>query len=93
MSPASLVLRNIGKAYVKYASELHRFARWFGFSVRPSGEHWAVRNVSFRVARGESMGIIGQNGAGKSTILKIIAGATHATEGRVSVDGSTAAAP
>lgn len=91
MSPASLVVENIGKAYVKYASELHRFARWFGFSVRPLSEHWAVRNVSFRVARGESMGIIGQNGAGKSTILKIIAGATHATEGRVSVDGSTAA--
>ena len=91
MSPASLVVENIGKAYVKYASELHRFARWFGLSVTPLSEHWAVRNVSFRVARGESLGIIGQNGAGKSTVLKIIAGATHATEGRVSVDGTTAA--
>jgi lipopolysaccharide transport system ATP-binding protein len=89
--PASLVVENLGKAYVKYASELHRFARWFGLSVTPLSEHWAVRKVSFRVARGESVGIIGQNGAGKSTILKMIAGTTRATEGRVSVYGTTSA--
>jgi lipopolysaccharide transport system ATP-binding protein len=89
--PASLVVENIGKAYVTYRSELHRFARWFGFSVSPLAEHWAVRNVAFRVDRGESVGIIGQNGAGKSTVLKMVAGTTRPTEGRISVHGRVSA--
>jgi lipopolysaccharide transport system ATP-binding protein len=90
IAPA-LIVENLGKAYVKYPSELHRFARWFGFSVRRVSEHWAVRNVSFRVDRGESVGIIGQNGAGKSTILKMVAGTTRPTEGSISVDGRISA--
>ena len=85
MIPPALVVDNIGKAYVKYGSELHRFARWFGFSITPQSEHWAVRNISFRVDRGQSLGIIGQNGAGKSTLLKMITGTTRPTEGRIEV--------
>jgi lipopolysaccharide transport system ATP-binding protein len=91
MMPPALVLQNVGKSYVKYRNELHRFARWFGFSATPLAEQWAVRNVSFRVNRGESVGMIGQNGAGKSTILKIVTGTTRPTEGRVEVHGSVSA--
>jgi len=91
MMPPALALQNVGKSYVKYRNELHRFARWFGFSATPLAEQWAVRNVSFRVNRGESLGMIGQNGAGKSTILKIVTGTTRPTEGRVEVHGSVSA--
>ena len=91
MMPPALVLQNVGKSYVKYRNELHRFARWFGFSATPLVEQWAVRNVSFRVNRGESLGMIGQNGAGKSTILKIVTGTTRPTEGRVELHGSVSA--
>ena len=91
MMPPALVLQNVGKSYVKYRNELHRFARWFGYPASPLVEQWAVRNVSFRVNRGESLGIIGQNGAGKSTILKIVTGTTRPTEGRVELHGSVSA--
>jgi lipopolysaccharide transport system ATP-binding protein len=89
--PAAVIVENVGKAYVKYRSELQRFARWFGISVTPLAEQWAVRHVSFRVGHGESVGIIGQNGAGKSTILKMVTGTTRPTEGTITVDGRVSA--
>ncbi|MBN8923494.1 MAG: ABC transporter ATP-binding protein [Rhodanobacter sp.] len=86
-----MVVENIGKAYVKYQSELRRVARWFGLSIKPDSEHWVVRHIGFRVNPGESLGIIGQNGAGKSTLLKMITGTTRPTEGSVSIDGRVSA--
>ena len=50
----------------------------------------ALDNVSFSIQRGESVALIGQNGSGKSTMLKIIAGVMDATEGSVRVNGSIA---
>jgi ABC-type polysaccharide/polyol phosphate transport system ATPase subunit len=50
----------------------------------------AVKDVSFEIFRGTTVGIIGRNGSGKSTILKIIAGVYPPTSGRVSVRGSVA---
>jgi lipopolysaccharide transport system ATP-binding protein len=52
---------------------------------------YALKNISFTVARGESLGIIGRNGSGKSTLLQIIAGTLMPTEGDVTVAGSVAA--
>src|SRR3982074_2982428 len=43
---------------------------------------WALRNVSFQVSHGETVGIIGRNGAGKSTVLKRLSGIHAPTEGR-----------
>ncbi|MCP9493826.1 MAG: ABC transporter ATP-binding protein [Pyrinomonadaceae bacterium MAG19_C2-C3] len=54
-------------------------------------EFWAVRDVSFQVARGEALGIIGHNGAGKSTVLKLIAGITSPTAGEIKINGRLAA--
>jgi len=50
-------------------------------------DFWALRDVSFEVERGEVLGIIGANGAGKSTILKILSGITAPTEGEVRLRG------
>ncbi len=54
-------------------------------------DFWALRDVSFEVERGEALGIIGQNGAGKSTVLKLLYNITAPTKGRISINGRLAA--
>jgi ABC-type polysaccharide/polyol phosphate transport system ATPase subunit len=54
-------------------------------------DFWALKDVSFEVGQGESVGFIGRNGAGKSTILKLLAGVTKASSGQVKITGRVAA--
>lgn len=56
---------------------------------RPN-EFWALRDVGFSVARGESIGVVGRNGQGKSTLLKLVAGVVLPDEGTVRVRGGVA---
>ena len=54
-------------------------------------DFWALRDVSFEVERGEALGIIGRNGAGKSTILKLLYNITAPTKGQITINGRLAA--
>ncbi|MET0724964.1 MAG: ABC transporter ATP-binding protein [Leifsonia sp.] len=54
------------------------------------GEFWALRNVSIDVRQGEAIGVVGRNGQGKSTLLKLVAGVILPDEGSVSVNGGVA---
>ena len=62
----------------------------FDHKNREGDSIWALRNVSFKVNQGEALGIIGRNGAGKSTILKILSRVTAPTLGEVKVKGRIA---
>lgn len=53
-------------------------------------EFWALKDVSFSVNRGEALGLVGLNGSGKSTMLKVIAGVLKPTKGAVKVSGTIA---
>jgi ABC-type polysaccharide/polyol phosphate transport system ATPase subunit len=62
-----------------------------GAGTADEGEFWAVKDLSFRVEPGEALGIIGSNGAGKSTTLKLISRISYPTAGSVRVQGRVAA--
>lgn len=81
---------HVTKLYKLYKSDKARFKGLFSKRV-PYKENRAINNVSFEVKRGESVAFFGRNGAGKSTILKIITGVTFPTEGKVEVDGTVSA--
>jgi ABC-type polysaccharide/polyol phosphate transport system ATPase subunit len=90
---ALVVVRDVAKAYRLYDrpqdrlkhSLLWRFGKSYG------RDFWALRDVSFQVRQGETLGIIGRNGSGKSTLLQIIAGTLQPTAGLVEVRGRVAA--
>src|SRR4029450_2263858 len=59
--------------------------------LKPSESFHALNDVSFRVANGSTFGVIGRNGSGKSTALKLVAGITKPTSGTVKVQGRVSA--
>jgi ABC-type polysaccharide/polyol phosphate transport system ATPase subunit len=84
-------LDRIGKKY-KIRAGSGSPGRWYRRSFsRRSPEMWAVRDVSFDVRQGEALGIVGHNGAGKTTILKLLSGITTPTRGQITIRGRLAA--
>ena len=85
-------VEHLSKMYKLYDKPSDRLKESLGLSKKKRyREHYALRDVSFDIRKGETVGIIGTNGAGKSTILKIITGVLSPTEGEVSVDGRISA--
>ena len=81
---------HVSKEYTLYKNDQERFRALF-IKPRHAKINKALKDVSFEIPKGASVGFIGDNGAGKSTILKMITGVAHPTEGEVQVHGKVAA--
>ena len=92
MNDISIKVDNLTKVYRLYDKPIDRLKESLS-PVKKSyhREHYALKNVSFEIKKGETVGIIGVNGAGKSTILKIITGVLNPTSGSVTVNGKISA--
>ncbi|MDO4306540.1 MAG: ABC transporter ATP-binding protein [Eubacteriales bacterium] len=85
-------IKHLEKMYKLYDKPSDRLRESLGFSRKKLyREHYALRDINFDVHEGECVGIIGTNGSGKSTILKIITGVLAPTAGSVEVDGRISA--
>src|SRR5437660_12836205 len=90
-----LRLERVGKDYAKLSRDSQRL-RLVADLLRgrqPSHHFRALHDVSLSLSAGESLAIIGENGAGKSTMLKIVAGVITATRGSVDLPGRGCALP
>jgi lipopolysaccharide transport system ATP-binding protein len=84
--------RGVSKSYPVYSSPSDRLKELATFNrLKRHSDFWALRNISFDVAAGETFCIIGENGSGKSTLLQLIARILHPTSGEASVRGRVAA--
>ncbi len=92
MSEYAIQVKNVSKMYKLYDRNRDRIMDAFGLSKAPRyHEHYALHDLNFSVKKGETVGIIGTNGAGKSTILKIITGVLNPTDGEVDINGRISA--
>lgn len=93
MSEYAIQVRNVSKLYKLYDRSSDRVKDALGLSGKKKlyKEHYALHDLNFDIRKGECVGIIGTNGAGKSTILKIITGVLNPSEGEVLIDGRISA--
>jgi lipopolysaccharide transport system ATP-binding protein len=99
-SKSAINLQGLSKCYYIYERPedrlkkmvLPRLQKAVGLKPRAYGkEFWAVKNLSFEIKKGETVGIVGRNGSGKSTILQMICGTVNPTCGKIEVQGRIAA--
>lgn len=93
-------VQNLSKCYSIYETPSNRLKQFIvprlqrlvGLSPKQYfREFWALRDISFEVKKGETLGIIGRNGSGKSTLLQLICGTLSPSTGTVEVNGRVAA--
>ena len=88
----AISVNDVSKMYKLYDNPMDRLKESLGLSRKKKyKEHYALNHVSFQVHKGETVGIIGTNGSGKSTILKIITGVLSPTAGEIAVNGRISA--
>jgi lipopolysaccharide transport system ATP-binding protein len=99
-SEIAIKVENLGKSYHIYDRPqdrlkqpiYSRLRRVLGKTDNPLfREFWALKNISFEIFKGDTLGIIGINGSGKSTLLQLICGTLNPTEGKISSNGRIAA--
>lgn len=86
MNNTVIELDNVSKKFKK-GRRLYLKQALLDLFKKNEEDFWALKDISLKIQKGESVGIIGANGSGKSTILKLIAGVLNPTKGSVSVKG------
>ena len=96
----AIEIDNVSKCYQVYDNPIKRLKEFIVPKVHHRtekvtrlyhDEFWALQDISFRLKKGETVGIVGKNGSGKSTLLQIIAGTLTPTSGNVKLHGRVAA--
>src|SRR5665811_2043943 len=97
---AAIRVQNLSKRYEIYAAPRDRLKQFVlpplqRLAGRPPQQYfrefWALKDVSFEVKKGETVGIIGRNGSGKSTLLQMMCGTLNPTGGSIQTQGRIAA--
>src|SRR5690606_4381644 len=88
----ALIVQNISKCYELFTRPHQRLLSYFfKTAARQKTDFWALKELSFSLLPGETLGIVGRNGSGKSTLLQIICGTLSPTSGSVELSGRVAA--
>ena len=92
VAPAIITASGLGVRFRRNRGARRSFKDLFAGKQRRAhtGEFWALRDVSFTVHAGEAIGVVGRNGQGKSTLLKLVAGVLLPDTGHVTVHGGVA---
>ncbi|WP_458238294.1 ABC transporter ATP-binding protein, partial [Pseudomonas sp. P5_A2_2] len=91
-SDIAIKVENLNKCYHIYDKPHDRLKQMLMRGRRQYfQEFWALRDVSFEINKGETVGIIGRNGSGKSTLLQMICGTLNPTSGSIQTQGRIAA--
>jgi lipopolysaccharide transport system ATP-binding protein len=87
-----VLVQNVSKLYRLYRHPADRIREMVPFQSRKlHRDFWALRDISFQVEKGETLGIVGPNGCGKSTLLQMVCGILQPTMGRIVATGRIAA--
>src|SRR5262249_5463595 len=84
--------QGVSKSYAIYQSPGDRLKELFALNrIKRHRDFWALQEISFEIARGETFCVVGENGSGKSTLLQMIAGILAPSSGIISVRGRVSA--
>lgn len=88
MTEYAIKLKNITKSYNMYAKPSDRFREALNpFKKSYHDVFYALKNINVEIKKGEMIGFVGENGSGKSTMLKIITGVLTPTSGTMEIEG------